>query len=278
MKTEIKLINPAIAEDLLKNNSMNRSLKTRVINEYARQMSCGLWKEETGDAIKISCTGNLLDGQHRLAALIKANITLSFLFITDLDNEIFTVLDTGVLRTAGDIFHIAGIAQSNNHAAIITKYLFLKKGNIAVLSGNFKGGGGTLKDAKYSKAELFASYQSRSKFWESVLQMTDKWYNQFQRTLTVSEIGALYAFFYDINNDDAFLFIDSLCSGAELDIKSPIKLLREKLIFSKMNLKFKLTSVQKYGLIIKAWNHFRSGNKISILRFSRELDNFPIPI
>ncbi|MCJ7447949.1 MAG: hypothetical protein MUO72_09660 [Bacteroidales bacterium] len=280
MKTEFKLITPAIAEDLLRKNPMNRTLRERLINEYSRQMSAGLWKEETGESLKLAFDGTILDGQHRLLALIKANVKLSFLLITGLDKEVFTVLDTGTTRTAGDIFHIAGVTQSNNHAAIITKYLSLKSGSTAVLlgSGGHSGGGSMLKNIKFSKAELFSVYNNRKKFWESSLLMADHWYTQFQRVLTLSEIGGLYAYLYDIDNDDAFTFIDSLCSGVELDRTNPIKLLREKLIFSKTNLKFKLTPVQKLGLIYKAWNYFRKKTQISVLRFSRELDNFPIVI
>lgn len=282
MKTEIKLITPKIAETLLLSNEMNRRLRESLVNEYARQMAAGLWKEETGEAIKISSDGDVLDGQHRLAALIKSNISLPFLFITDLENEIFTVLDTGVGRTAGDIFHIAGVKQANNYAAVITRYLAFKRGRIAVIPSSTKYGTGcaagiTLKNIRYSKAELLSVYNNRVKFWEAVISMSDHWRHQIQRVLTFSDIGSLYAFFYDIDQDDAFKFIDLLCSGVDLNQNNPIKLLREKLIFSKANMKFQLTSVQKLGLIFKAWNFFRDKKQITVLRFHRETDNFPTP-
>jgi len=206
-KTNVKLITPKIAELLLSNNSINRSVKDSLVNEYARQMSADLWKEETGEAIKISVDGDILDGQHRLLALIKANKELSFLVISELERDIFTVLDTGVTRSAGDIFHIAGIQNAVRCAAIITKYLALKRGNNAVLSSRLPGFGGsagiTLKNIKYSKAELFAVYNSRIKFWEATISMSEKWYVQIQRVITLTEIGAIYAYLFDINEDDA---------------------------------------------------------------------------
>ena len=276
MKTEIMLITPAIAEKILKKSKLNRVIKERLVNEYARQMRNGLWIEETGEAIKIAVNGEPLDGHHRLLALIKAQVSLSFLVVSDLENAIFPILDTGVSRTAGDIFHIAGITQSNNHAAIITKYLKLKKGETSPL--NATNGSGSLRDSGISKGELLSIYTHRKQFWDASLLMSDKWNTLFQRVLSKSEIGSLYAYFFDINEDDAFEFMNSLCNGNELEKTNPIKLLREKLIFSKANLKFKLAAVQKLGIIFKAWNYFRKNQSISVLRFSRELDNFPTPI
>ena len=279
MKTEVKLITPKIADELLKKNNMNRAIKESLVNEYSRQMSVGLWKEETGESIKLSVDNSVLDGQHRLLALIKSGKSLNFLIISGLENEVFTVLDTGICRTAGDIFHIAGVAQANNYASIITKYAALKTGSTTVLlQGNSHGGGGfTLKSIKYSKAELFSLYNNRVKFWEAVVSMSVNWRDKFQRVISLSEIGGLYAYFYDIDNNDSFTFIDSLCCGVELGIKNPIKILREKLIFQKTNLKFKLLPSQKLALIYKAWNFFRRGKEIAGLRFNRETEDFPIP-
>jgi len=272
MKTEVKLITPAIAEDLLKKNTLNRSLKERLIRHYARQMSVGLWKEETGESIKLSFDNNILDGQHRLAALIKANVSLHFLIISELEKDIFTVLDTGVTRTAGDILHIAGVTQAHNHASCILKYLKFKQGSIAALDTS-----SNLKDYKLSKVEIYSAYINRKQFWEAVILMSDKWRTQFQRVMSLAEIGSLYAFFYDIDTEDAFKFMDLLCSGTGLELRNPVRLLREKLIFSKTNLKFKYTAVQKLALIFKGWNYYREGKLISVLRFSRDLDSFPVP-
>ena len=78
------------------------------------------------------------------------------------------------------------------------------------------------------------------------------WYHKSQRMLSGSEILGLYAFFYDINNDDAFTFIDSLCNGELLDANNPIKQLRDKLIFSKMNTKFNLISFSENRLCFQS--------------------------
>ena len=60
MKIETLLITPKQASELLKQNVNNRPLqKHRVLLLFTEMMS-GRWKEETGEAIKISKTNRLL--------------------------------------------------------------------------------------------------------------------------------------------------------------------------------------------------------------------------
>ena len=60
-----------LALELLKANSTNRELRNHVVEGYVDQMKKGQWREDTGETIKISKTGRLLDGQHRLNAIVK---------------------------------------------------------------------------------------------------------------------------------------------------------------------------------------------------------------
>jgi len=66
-------ITPSIAKGYLENNQNNRRVKDTKVKLYAREMMAGRWKEGTAEFIKISKAGNVLDGQHRLLAIIMAN-------------------------------------------------------------------------------------------------------------------------------------------------------------------------------------------------------------
>jgi len=267
MKTEIKEITPAIAQELLKKNSINRKLTEMIVNEISRQMSAGLWKEETGEAIKIAEDGTLIDGQHRLTALIKSGITLRFLVVSGLEKEVFSVLDTGKKRSAGDVLFIGNVPNSTNMAAGIRRYL------------NLKAGRSLAKDQKsISNTEIFSVYKYKSVFWDSVMQMAEKWYKDSMRILNMSEFIGMYVYLRDINDDDAFHFIDKLSNGIGLEINDPIYLLREKLLLAKLNTRFNLIQTVKTALIIKAWNHYRTGTKLKMLKYDIERDTFPKPI
>lgn len=267
MKTEIKLITPAIAEKMIANNPMNRALRLGDIELYSRLMNAGLWKEYTGEAIQIAVDGSLLNGQHRLLALIKAGVKLNFLIITDLEKDVFTVLDSGMKRNASDVFHIAGVLNSSNTSTAIRRYFNLLSGN--TMQRNHKN---------ISSSELLALYNKRADFWTKSIQMSSNWYGKSQRLLKLTEICALFAFLRDISEDDSFNFMDQLCSGNNLEVTSPIKLLRDKLLFSQMNKKFNLIPSVRTAYIFKAWNLYRSGESVKFIKFNSELDNYPVPI
>lgn len=267
MKTEFILIDPAMAIKLLEKNTMNRMPRPRIIREYARQMTAGLWKEETGESIKIALDGTILDGQQRLMAIIQSNVSLSFMVISELDKDVFKVLDSGTKRTGGDILHTAGITNSKNKASAILRYKALKIGSVK------------LSDAPrfyISNSEVLIIYNERQKFWDAAINMGQSWYNESSRLLTISEFSALYAFFYDINSDDSFNFIDKLASGVGLENDDPIKRLRDKLMFAKINPRFSIPNYYRTGMIYKAWNFYRDKKALKVLKFSDQ-EEFPVP-
>ena len=125
-----KLITPSYAKQLLESNTKNRSVNEIIVNRYAKDIMEGNWKEDTGEAIKISKTNVVLDGQHRLYAIVKANTSAYLHIITDLDDSVFDVLDTGKPRSAVDVFKIQGIKHENTIPSIIIRYKTLKKGRV----------------------------------------------------------------------------------------------------------------------------------------------------
>ena len=90
MKTEIKEITPDLAFEMLKSNTLNRPLKKSLIEYYASQMKSGQWRL-TGQGISISDANELIDGQHRLAAIVKSKTTQKMLIIHNLDfHEVYS--------------------------------------------------------------------------------------------------------------------------------------------------------------------------------------------
>jgi len=265
MKTEIRLITPVVAGKMLEKNSMNRLIRQGKLNDYIRQMRAGLWKEETGESIKIATDGAILDGQHRLMAIVKADISLNLLIISGLEKDVFTVLDSGALRTAGDVFHIAGILNAKNVSAGVRRYFILKAGNTQF--NTMRG---------ITSTEALNLYNQRAKFWQGVYTMARGWYGRSSRILTIADFIGYYAFFHDIGEDDVFEFMSSLGEGTNLAINSPIRILREKLLFARANPKFSFLHSTKTALIYKSWNHFRNKSLIKILKYDETREPYPI--
>ena len=109
MVIEKRLITPAIAALMLQKNEGNRRVRKDVVDKYANEMLNGRWMENTGETIKIAKDGTLVDGQHRLLALMQSGVQLNMHVCTDMDKEVFHKIDQGAVRNGGDIFQIAGI-------------------------------------------------------------------------------------------------------------------------------------------------------------------------
>lgn len=276
MKTTFELITPERAKELLKNNSTNRPLTKPLYSEYARQMRNGLWFEFTCESIKIADDNTLIDGQHRLTALIEANVSLSFKIDYGVPKEAFLYIDTPKKRTARDIFAIMDVPNYTNVSAGIRRYLTLKQGKAI----GFVGGGvtGTNRGkSSVSNAELLKIYESNPKMWNGACIMATSWYTKSGRILNISDFIGFYTYFRDISEDDAFIFMSKFGEGTNLSHNDPVKLLREKLTAAKINPIMNMSGVVKTAVIFKAWNYFRKGESIKVLRFSPSLDNFPIP-
>lgn len=95
-------VTPDMAQHLVDAaNFGNRKLKPSVVSKYAKLMRDGDWKLSP-ETIAISKTGRLLNGQHRMHAIVKSGVTCRFLFATGFDDDVFGVLDRGAKRSISD--------------------------------------------------------------------------------------------------------------------------------------------------------------------------------
>lgn len=135
-------VTPELAAQILKDhNHSNRKIKPGVVNKYARLMTNGDWKV-TPETICVSVTGRLLQGQHRLLAIIKSGASCNFLFATGFADDVFDVLDRGAGRTAADSLGI------NKNLAEVSKLL-----------ASLSIGGGLVSDADTQRASFFLEDQ-----------------------------------------------------------------------------------------------------------------------
>lgn len=112
--TTIETVDPATAERWLRRNKANRRLRPPVVDRYARDMAAGRWGL-TGQSIEFNTEGELIDGQHRLRALVKSGVTLPFTVMWGLPTEAQAYMDVGVKRTLSDQFRILGY---ENHSVL----------------------------------------------------------------------------------------------------------------------------------------------------------------
>lgn len=103
METITMEITPAIASEMLaKNIDNNRKLKDRWVNALADSMRRGAF-ELSPQGISFDKGGCLIDGQHRLMAVIKSGCTVLMRVTLGCENSSLGVLDTGAIRKAQDV-------------------------------------------------------------------------------------------------------------------------------------------------------------------------------
>jgi hypothetical protein len=104
MKSSVKSVSPALAKEwLVRNVVNNRKLRPAWVTYLAEQMRAGNW-HPTGDAVCFRVGDNaLLNGQHRLHAVIRADISIKMLVVEDVTETAFLHMDRGAGRTISDV-------------------------------------------------------------------------------------------------------------------------------------------------------------------------------
>lgn len=111
------MLTPERATALLEHNRLNRPVKDQHVKRIASQILNGKWRFN-GDTIKISDDGGILDGQHRLWAIIEAKTTVETIIIRGIDRDAFATIDTvRAPRSGGDTLSLMGVTRHRNIVA-----------------------------------------------------------------------------------------------------------------------------------------------------------------
>lgn len=136
MRSRVQTITPARAEQLLAANTTNRPLSRPTVRAFAEAMRRGEWLV-THQGIAFDTNGVLVDGQHRLAAIIEADCPVELTVFTDVAEDTFDVLDIGKRRTAADVLAIEGEKNSTMLAAMVrTVWLYHNRPDANWSGGN----------------------------------------------------------------------------------------------------------------------------------------------
>lgn len=113
MKTVVEMISPERAKEYLDRMRNNRPASESRVNEYAQAMLADQWML-THQGIAFDDQNRLIDGQHRLMAVVRAAKTVRMMVTYDAPAAMFAKIDTGRLRGPGDLYVIAGGGKHNN--------------------------------------------------------------------------------------------------------------------------------------------------------------------
>jgi hypothetical protein len=104
---EYKRVNvtPQAAAKMLERNTGNRDIRQARVDYFVDLLTRGEFKC-THQGIAIGPDGNLLDGQHRLWAVVSSGIGADMMVATNVDPDTYTAIDTAVKKTNADLLRI----------------------------------------------------------------------------------------------------------------------------------------------------------------------------
>lgn len=119
VSTSVVEVTPAMAQEWLNRNKDNRALRKSSVTAFARDMKRGDWVL-THQGIAFSESGRLIDGQHRLSAVVEAGVAVKMMVTTGLPEtwdstgiKTMDAVDRGAARSVADQMSIQhGIANA----------------------------------------------------------------------------------------------------------------------------------------------------------------------
>ncbi len=109
MKPEVCYVTPDMARKwLTRNITNNRNINENRVAAYAEEMRANNWIPN-GQAIQFDEGGLLIDGQHRLKALIRSGKTVQMLVVRGVPRNAVEVIDTMQPRSLAQIQKINGV-------------------------------------------------------------------------------------------------------------------------------------------------------------------------
>lgn len=110
LTSELELVSPERAEQLLNGNTHNRPVSKPYVRELRRELEEGRWKT-THQGVAIADDGTLLDGQHRLLAIKESGIAAPLFVARGVSRDAWDAIDQHRRRTGGQILALAGISK-----------------------------------------------------------------------------------------------------------------------------------------------------------------------
>lgn len=268
---QLEHITPQRAHHYLGFNTHNRNPRKRKIEAFARDMSAGRWMWN-GAPIVFADDGTLLDGQNRLMAVIESGTAHDFLVVRGVDRQAQETMDTGTARKFSDALQLRGEPNAHQLAAAVRLVYLWQKG-----VRRFDGG------------QTIATLPELSRTLEDYPDVRDAIApaDRMRRAIRIpASAGALCCWLFQrIDLEDAEHFYGRVCSAEGHFSGEPIYALRASILRATASTgtshRSHLNPTLVVALTIKAWNKYRLGERVELLRFrpgGANPEKFPEPV
>lgn len=252
MRIDIETITPERARQMLLRNTGNRKVREDRVALYANEMRRGLW-QLTGDPITFDTEGRLVQGQHRLLACIEADVPFDTAVARNAAPEVFSVVDTPLVRSMGDVLDHDGVSNARTVASAV-KMILAWRQEIA-------------NDRRGMVTTILR---------DDIAEFTRKHHDELQRAISISRplvkvggtMSAWVPFVFEASvgrEDEMAMFAEGVATGAALPQGDFRLALRNWLVNRGAN-RIKTEPVEYLMTIVRAWKGWLDGRSVQSMR------------
>jgi len=262
---KIRMTRP-LAEELMERNvSLNRKLNYKKMNRYSDLMRTGGWHEELPHPVCVDVNGEMMDGQHRVGAIVSAGVPIETYVAFGLPTELYHVIDRGSVKNLSHSLKFGGYkypAQLGSAGRWVYQY---------------ERFGGPMRSEKIEDMLL---YDFIEKFHGDLPNfITDHIQPLFAPYFGAqSPIAAVWYLCQRLHPLKAKEFWQAFITGNEIgsdDPTHPIIHLRKRFMIAQVEAAQgkKLDSMTRTAYVVKAWNAWLVGKSLRFLTWYRRGDN-----
>jgi hypothetical protein len=257
-KTKEVMVTPEMAMEILKTNIRNRPMQAENVMFFVDQIEKGQFAFN-GQPVIISKNNLLMDGQHRLAAIVKSKKSQKLLIVYGIEEDVMHTIDTGKKRSAADVLKINGVSNAGGIAAVITAYQRTKE---------YKTYGSSNKRLMLTRKDVIEIYNANVELLHDIAPFAAKC-NKKVRLIDKSVLGGYICYLLldkKHEYEKVISFFEQLHTGYGVENET-ILTLRNKLLQNATSVsKLPFRTIEQY--IIIAWNAYAKGKEVKALRIS----------
>jgi hypothetical protein len=200
-------------------NPYNRRIKENNVKKMIRDYDQNKWNVSHHQGIAFDANGNLIDGQHRLHAIVEADALIPLLASFNIRPENITSIDRIARRTIADMMRMRGLSEDDTLLASVNKvYSGVIKNFLSMVAGfpsNATEEELVLGFKRYSEAVIFAS--------------TLKHAPEYRRLSSVyHRVACARAFEGGVDEDVISDFWSDFIDGGGISQSNPVRKYRDK--------------------------------------------------
>lgn len=248
-------------------NPVNRGISDKTVKRYVKDMHDGHWRGDSpqglifaGDPFKDRATARLLDGQHRMWAVVESQTTQRFHIALNAPASVMAVLDDGLKRTDAEIYRVTHpddeVKGTKRHTSIARALMSERR--------------------DWTRTDILAMLERHAEHIVMVSRWLDTGAKKMRGFAHAKTGAALVRASYHADRDALERFVRVLASGMpeELPKDNPIILLRNLMLGTTTTKHATVDTL--YWKTERALKAYLSGEPVKML-YAVDGEQFPLP-